>query len=140
MTATSPRLRIGRSLLAVLIAVAINVVLSIALDSVFHALGVFPPMDRPMDETGDNVLALSYRLLITVFAGVVALRFAGYAPGWHALAIGAVGLGLGTWGAVATTGPGVDYGPDWYPWALAFSAIPCTAASWWIVRRGNTIG
>ncbi|MEI9850826.1 MAG: hypothetical protein WDN24_08165 [Sphingomonas sp.] len=27
-----------------------------------------------------------------------------------------------------------------YPWALAFSAIPCTAASWWIVRRGNTIG
>ena len=133
-----PRLRLVRSTIAILIAVAINFVLSIGIDSIFHAVGVFPPMGEPMPDAGDNLLALSYRLVITVFAGVVALRFAGFALGWHAVVLALVGTALGTFGAVMMTGGPVDYGPDWYPWALAASAIPCTWLSWLIARRGQT--
>jgi uncharacterized membrane protein YccC len=137
MTGTRPRLPLVRSTIAILIAVAINVVLSIGVDSIFHAAGVFPPMSEGMPDTGDNVLALSYRLVITVFAGVVALRFAGHALGWHAVAIALVGFALGMAGVVvATMGP-VDYGPDWYPWSLAISAFPCMWLSWLIAKRGR---
>lgn len=136
MADASPgRLRLRRSLAAILIAVALNAVLALGLDEIFHLVEVYPPWDQPMPETSDNLLALSYRLVIAVFAGVVALRFAGYAPGRHALAIGAVGLLLGTAGAVATTIGGADFGPDWYPWSLAASAIPCTWLAWVIARR-----
>jgi hypothetical protein len=132
---SSGRLRLGRSVAAILIAVALNVVLALGLDELLHLAQVYPPWDRPMPETSDNLLALSYRLVITIFAAVVALRFAGYAPGRHALAIGAIGLLLGTAGAIATTTGGADFGPDWYPWSLAASAIPCTWLAWVIARR-----
>jgi hypothetical protein len=136
-SASKPRLRLVRSTIAILIAVAINVVLSIGIDAIFHATGIFPPIGEPMPDAGDNLLALSYRLAITVFAGVVALRFAGFALGWHAVALALVGTALGTFGAVTMTGGPVDYGPDWYPWSLAASAIPCTWLSWLIARRGR---
>jgi hypothetical protein len=130
-----PRLRLGRSVAAILIAVAINFVLALGIDEIFHVIGVYPPWGEAMPDTGDNVLALSYRLVITVFAGVVALRFAGYAPGGHAVALALVGLALGSLGAMAMTGGPIDYGPEWYPWSLAASAIPCTWLSWLIVRK-----
>jgi hypothetical protein len=134
-TSAGPRLKLVRSTIAILIAVAINVVLSIAIDSFFHAVGVFPSVGEGMPDIGDNLLALSYRLVITVFAAVVALEFARYAPGGHAIALALVGLTLGTFGAVVTTMGPVDYGPDWYPWSLAASAIPCIWIAWLIVRR-----
>ena len=142
MTDTAPpaspasRLRLGRSVLAILIAIAINVAASLTVDEVFHLLGVYPPWGAAMPDTGDNVLALSYRLVITVWANVLALRFAGYAPGGHALALAGVGTLLGTLGAIQTTAPGAaDFGPDWYPWSLAVTAPLCALASWWIVTR-----
>jgi len=139
-TEARPRLRLVRSTIAILIAVAINFVLSIGIDAIFHATGVFPPIGEPMPDAGDNLLALSYRLAITIFAGVVALRFAGFALGRHAVALALVGTALGVFGAVMMTGGPVDYGPDWYPWALAASAIPCTWLSWLIARRSASLG
>lgn len=133
--ASPPRLRLGRSIGAVLICIAINFVFALAIDQLLHIVDVYPPWGQPMPDTGDNLLALSYRLVITVFAGVVALRFAGYAPGWHALAIGVIGLALGSIGAIMMTGGPVDFGPDWYPWSLAIAAIPCTWLSYLIARR-----
>ena len=130
-----PRLRLGRSIAAILIAVLINVVLSLAIDELFHLARGYSPWGEPMPDTGDNLLALSYRLAITVFAGVVALRFAGYALGRHAIVLALVGTALGLLGVWAATRPGMDFGPDWYPWSLAASAIPCTWLAWAIARR-----
>lgn len=129
-------LRLGRSVAAILVTILLNVAFSIGLDTIFHMAGVFPPMDQGMFETSDNLLALSYRLVITVFANVVGLRVAGYALLGHAIALGLVGLALGTFGAVVTTMMmAQDLGPDWYPWSLAASAIPCAWLSWLIVAR-----
>jgi hypothetical protein len=137
MTSEAPgRLKLGRSIAAILIAILLNVAFSIGLDAVFHMAGVYPPMDQGMFETSDNLLALSYRLVITVFANVVGLRVAGYALRAHAIALGLVGLALGTFGAVVTTMViEQDLGPDWYPWSLAASAIPCAWVAWAIAVR-----
>jgi len=137
MTSEAPRgLRLGRSIAGILAAILLNVAFSLGLDTVFHMAGVYPPMDQGMFETSDNLLAFSYRFVITVFANVIGLRVAGYAPRGHAIALGAVGLALGTLGAVVTTLlMEQDLGPDWYPWALAASAIPCAWAAWAIVVR-----
>ena len=134
-TQPAPRLRPFRSLGAILIAVVLNVALALGIDQIFHMAGVYPPWGAPMPDTGDNLLALSYRLVIQVFAGVVGLRFAGYAPGWHAVALGTVGFAFGSLGAVQMTGGPVDFGPDWFPWAIALSAIPCIWLSYIIVKR-----
>ena len=129
-------LRLGRSIAGILVAILLNIAFSLGLDTVFHMAGVYPPMDQGMFETSDNLLAFSYRFIITVFANVIGLRVAGYAPRGHAIALGAVGLALGTLGAVVTTMViEQDLGPDWYPWALAASAIPCAWAALAIVRR-----
>ncbi len=128
-------MRIARSIAGILAAIAINVALCTAIDQIFHILEVYPPWTEPMNETSDNVLALSYRLVITVFAGVIGLRIAGYAPGWHALALGVIGTGLGTLGAIVTTTGGADFGPDWYPWSLAVTAPFCTWLSYVIAKR-----
>jgi hypothetical protein len=131
-----PRHRLGRSAAAILIAILLNVVLALAIDELLHLTNVYPPWNQPMPDTGDNLLALSYRLVITVFAGVVALRFADYALGRHAIALGLVGTALGLLGVVIATRPGMNLGPLWYPWSLASSAIPCTWLAWAIARRG----
>lgn len=129
-------LRLGRSVAAILIAILLNVAFSIGLDTVFHMAGVYPPTDQGMFETSDNLLAFSYRLVITVFANVVGLRVAGYALRGHAIALGLIGLALGTFGAVVTTMVmEQDLGPDWYPWSLAASAIPCAWLAWAIAVR-----
>jgi hypothetical protein len=127
--------KMGRSVAAILIGVVVTVVLSLAVDEVFHLLHVYPPWDEPMNDVSDNALALGYRVVIQTFAGVIALRFAGYAPGVHAIVFGTIGLALGTLGATATGANTAAFGPVWYPWALAVSAIPCAAVSWWIVAR-----
>jgi len=137
MTSEVPsRLRLGRSVAAILVAILLNVAFSIGLDTIFRMAGVYPPVEQGMFETSDNLLALACRLVVTVFANVIGLRVAGYAPRGHAIALGLVGLALGTLGAVVTTIlMEQDLGPDWYPWSLAASAIPCAWAALAIVRR-----
>jgi hypothetical protein len=125
----------GRSIAAVLIGVVVTVALSLGVDELFHLAQVYPPWDQPMNEVSDNLLALSYRLVIQTLAGMITLRVAGYAPTGHAIAFGAIGLVLGSAGAIATGMQPEAFGPRWYPWAVALSAIPCAFAAWWIVTR-----
>ena len=55
-----------------------------------------------MNEVGDNLLALSYRLVFGALGSYIAARLAPAYPMRHALIMGAIGTVLATLGVVAT--------------------------------------
>lgn len=65
MSAASGKGGRGRSALAIAAGFVTIVVLSLTIDQVIHMLGIYPPWGVPMWETSDNLLALSYRLVIS---------------------------------------------------------------------------
>ena len=115
--------RIGRSILAVAAALFANASLALALDQIFHVIGVYPPWGEPMHEPELNALALVYRCVYAVIGCYLAARLAPSAPMRHAMMLGAIGLLLSTAGAAAAID--MNLGPSWYPIALALSSIPC---------------
>ena len=126
-TENSPGPRWGRSIGAVFTGFLTVVVLSLAVDQVLHVLQVYPPWGEPMPQPGLNLLALSYRILITIGAAWLTARLAPHrsaASDWrHIWVFGAIGLVLGTVGAIATIP--LHLGPAWYPIAIAATALPC---------------
>lgn len=120
----TPR-RLGRSVAAVLLGFVAVVVLSLVTDQVLHVLEVYPPWGQPMHDPGLNLLALSYRIVYTVVGGYIAASLAPHSPMRHVLILGVIGLALGAAGAIGTI-TRYDLGPDWYPIALALTALPCT--------------
>jgi hypothetical protein len=117
----SPR-RPLRSTLAVLAGFAAIFVLSLATDQIFHSLDVYPPWGEPMRDTGDNVLALSYRLVYDTFGCYLTARLAPRNPMRHALVLGAIGFVLSSLGGAAAIMQ--DMGPAWFPILLALSSLP----------------
>jgi hypothetical protein len=124
-TAGRPATRL-RSTWAVLAGVLLVVVLSTVTDQILHVLHVYPPWGQPMFEPGLNLLALSYRIVFTILGAWLTARLAPYAPMRHVWIYGAVGLVLGTLGAVATIPK--HWGPNWYPILLVVTALPCAWA------------
>jgi hypothetical protein len=120
----APR-RVLRSVGAVLAGFVSVAVLSLVTDQLLHVLNVYPPWGQPMFEPGLNSLALSYRIVFTVLGGYITARLAPSAPMRHALVLGLIGFATATAGAVVTITK-YDLGPDWYPIALALTALPCT--------------
>lgn len=117
------RPRLGRSAAAILVALIANAVAATATDQLFHVLDVYPPWGEPMNDAGDNLLALGYRLVYGVLAGYLAARLAPRAPMRHVMVLGVIALVLSSAGAfVALTR--YDLGPAWYPVTLAVLAIP----------------
>ncbi len=116
--------RWGRSLLAVFTGFLTVVVLSLGVDQLLHVLKVYPPWGEPMPQPGLNLLALSYRVVITIGAAWLTARLAPHrsvASDWrHVWVFGAIGLVLGTIGAVTTIL--MNLGPAWYPILLAASS------------------
>jgi len=100
------------------------VVLSLATDQLLHVLDVYPPWGQPMNETGLNALALSYRVVYTLLGGFITARLAPRGPMRHVTILAAIGLVAGTAGAIVAITQ--DLGPSWYPIALAVTAYPCT--------------
>jgi hypothetical protein len=90
-------------------------------DLVLHATGIFPPWAEPLDDAG-ALLALSYRVVISVAGAWLTARLAPGSPMKHAMTLGLVGVVLATVGAVATWNLGL--GPRWYPVSLIVCAIP----------------
>lgn len=128
MTVGSPSApRWGRSILAVFTGFVTVVVLSLGVDQLLHVLKVYPPWGEPMPQPGLNLLALSYRIVITIGAAWLTARLAPHrsvASDWrHVWVFGAIGLVLGTIGAFATIP--MHLGPAWYPILLAASSLPC---------------
>ena len=121
-TTTEPR-RLGRSVLAVVAALAAVFVLSLGTDEILHLLQVYPPWGQRMSDPL-FALATGYRVVFNVAGGYIAARLAPSAPMRHALALGIVGLVLSIGGvAVAVAKP--ELGPMWYPVVLLVVAVPC---------------
>jgi hypothetical protein len=76
-----------------------------------------------MYDPGLNLLALAYRCVSTVVGGYLTARLAPRAAMGHVLALGVIGFILGAAGAVAAIPQ--NFGPIWYPNALALTALPC---------------
>jgi hypothetical protein len=110
-----------KSIWAVVAGVIFIIGVTTIVDIALHALGVFPPMDQPLDDRL-AALATSYRILISVAGAWLTARLAPAKPMQHALILGIVGTVLGLVGVVATWNRGL--GPRWYPVALAVLAIP----------------
>jgi hypothetical protein len=128
--------RLLRSTWAVLAGILAVVVLSLGTDQVLHVLHVYPPWGDTMYEPSLNLLALSYRLVYTVFGSYLTARLAPRAPMRHVWIYGAIGLVLGTVGAIATIP--LHLGPAWYPIALAVTALPCAWVGGVLYARTHT--
>jgi hypothetical protein len=113
------------SILAVLAGFAAVVVLSLGTDQILHVLQIYPPWGEPIYDTGLNALALSYRIIYTVLGGFITARLAPRAPMRHVMVLALIGLVAGTAGAIAAITQ-ADFGPNWYPIAIAVTAYPCT--------------
>ena len=110
-----------KSVWAVVAGVLFILIVTTLVDIALHALGVFPPMDQPLDDKL-SLLATSYRIVISIGGAWLTARLAPANPMKHALILGLVGTVLGLVGVVATWNRGL--GPRWYPIALAVLAIP----------------
>jgi Na+/melibiose symporter-like transporter len=110
-----------KSIWALVAGVLFIIIITTMVDIALHALGVFPPMDQPLDDRL-SVLATSYRIVISIGGAWLTARLAPAKPMKHALILGLVGTVLGLVGVVATWNRGL--GPRWYPIALAVLAIP----------------
>jgi hypothetical protein len=99
------------------------VVLSLGTDQLLHVLKVYPPWGEPMPQPALNALALSYRIVFTIFGSYLAAKIAPRNPMQHAMTLGLIGTVLGTLGAIATIP--MHLGPAWYPITIAATALPC---------------
>ncbi len=90
-----------------------------------------------MEETGDNMLALSCRVVFGVISGYIAARLAPHRPVRHAIVLGMIGTALGLLGLmVVMQNP---MGPTWYPVLLAAFALPSTwlGGTFFVPRTGT---
>lgn len=122
-----------RSTFAIVTGLLTIFVISLATDQLFHVLNVYPAWDQPMNETSDNLLALSYRLVYNTFGCWFAAYLAPRNGMKHALILGTIGFVLATVGAVGAVI--MKLGPAWYPILLALSALPCAWLGGAIHRR-----
>jgi hypothetical protein len=110
-----------QSIWAVAAGVLFVIVVTTVVDIVLHVVGVYPPMDRPIDNSL-ALLATAYRIVIGVAGAWLTARLAPDRPMAHALFGGCLGAVVGLVGVVATWNMGL--GPRWYPIALVVLAIP----------------
>jgi hypothetical protein len=121
-----------RSIVAIIVGFLAVVVLSLGTDQVLHILKVYPPWGDPMPQPALNALALSYRIVFTIFGSYLAACIAPRNPMRHAMIFGLIGTVFGTAGAVATIP--MHLGPAWYPIAIAATALPCAWIGGALVR------
>lgn len=115
--------KLWQSIVAVMVGAITVIATSLGTDQLFHVLEIFPPWDQPMNEFGDNLLALSYRVIYGILGSYVTAALAPHSPWrhiWIGAAIGFVLSGLGCIAAITA-----NLGPVWYPVALWLSTFPC---------------
>lgn len=110
-----------QSIVAVVVGMLSIIVTTTAIDVLLHLAGFFPPLRIPLNNR-QGLVALVYRIVISIAGAWLTAKLAPARPMKHALILGAIGTVLGGMGAVATLGKGL--GPAWYPILLAVLAIP----------------
>lgn len=110
-----------KSIWAVVAGVLFIIVVTTLVDILLHAVGVFPPEGRPIDDA-QALLATTYRIVIGVAGAWLSALLAPSKPMKHALILGATGTVLATAGVIVTWNLGL--GPRWYPIALVVLALP----------------
>lgn len=120
-----------RSLFAVIAGFAVVVMLSTGTDELMHSTGVIPR--GAMWNPWHNLLALAYRSLFAAAGGFVTAWLAPRARMRHVVILAVIGLFGGVAGLMATWG--LNYGPSWYPIALAVTAFPTVWLGGWLYLR-----
>jgi len=109
-----------RPVLAIVAAILINFILATAIDHLFHMTGVYPPYGEVYFDTDLYLLALGYRILITVFAAYITAMIAEKKAKTALWTTGILGSVLWIAGTLAMQG----LGPLWYGIAGAVTALP----------------
>ncbi len=125
----------GRSVLAIFAGFVVVVVLSLGIDEALHLLQVYPPWGEQMWDPALNALALSYRIVITIFSGYVTARLAPRNPMKHVLVGGLIGTLLGVAGVMGAMK--IPMGPLWYPIAIAVTGFPSVWLGGRLYARSN---
>ena len=125
--------RVLRSVAAVLAGALVGILLSVATDTVLHALGLLPEADKP---ASNPVLlaATFYRTVYGVLGAWLAARIAPARPMLHVTVLGALGLAASLFGAIYTWNKGPAFGPHWYPVALTVLALPTAWLGGWLYK------
>lgn len=110
-----------KSIWAVVAGLLVIIVVTTLVDILLHAAGVFPPMTQPLNDAL-SLLALSYRIVISIGGAWLTAWLAPEKPMKHAMILAGVGSVLGLVGVVATWNLGL--GPRWYPISLVLLAVP----------------
>lgn len=121
---------------AVVLGLLVIVVLSHGTDELLNLVGIFPGRGKPLLSGGLFLLALVYRTLFGMAGSYVTGRAAPDTPVRHALVLGAIGFALSVVGAIATFGK-EEFGPSWYPIALAVVTLPAAWAGGALAARRN---
>ena len=123
MPTTATKSRPLQSVAAVFLGFISVAVFSLATDQLLHVLDVYPPWGEPMWDPGLNLLALSYRIVYTVLGGYITARLAPRSPMRHVAVLGTIGSITASAGAIGAMN--LNFGPNWYPIALAVTGFPC---------------
>lgn len=130
-----PSRRLWRSALSIFSGFIAVVALSLGTDQLLHVFDVYPPWGEPMNDFGDNLLALSYRCVYGVVGSYITARLAPRSPMVHVWIGAIIGFVLSLGGIVAATQ--MKLGPVWYPIALTLTALPCACLGGFLFCRAQ---
>lgn len=114
-----------KSITAVVLGVLLGAVLSLATDTIFEKLGIFPPLGTGLFVPWMLVLATLYRTIYTMSAGYLTHMLAPQNPKRHVTVLATLAL-VANIGGVVVGATHPELGPLWYPILLAVFAYPAT--------------
>ena len=110
-----------KSIGAVVAGLIFIIVTHTATDAVLEGIGVLPKGNLWVG-TGLILTVIGYRALFSVIGCYITAWLAPHSPMKHALALGLIGVLLGTVGAIAAAN--MNLGPAWYAWTLVAITLP----------------
>ena len=113
-----------RLILSILSGFATAAVLSVALDFIFHAAGIYPPPGQPFFDTGLVSLAFSYRAVFAILGAYLTAMLARDQAKKAVLVLGIIGSLTWLVGAIVMWG----FGPAWYNIGGVLTGVPFALA------------